>query len=153
MFKFWNYKSERDELHRLNTALTKEKFDLASRLVEAELTIAKRDDEIKLLKLRLEEKPKQYFPNPSTEDPSPMDSQERAAYLSTVVTFFENIGVKKINQLAAKAREDLSNPLNGREYDLAIKGTINAFAQMLDWYDECFAELNQPKQDKVNQNN
>jgi hypothetical protein len=64
-----------------------------------------------------------------------------------------NIGVKKINQLAAKAREDLSNPLNGREYDLAIKGTINAFAQMLDWYDECFAELNQPKQDKVNQNN
>ena len=153
MFKFWNYKSERDELHRLNTLLTKEKFDLASKLVEAELTISKREDEIKVLKLRIEETPKTYFPNPSTEDPSPMDSQERAAYLSTVVTFFENIGVKKINQLAAKAREDLSNPLNGREYDLAIKGTINAFAQMLDWYDECFAEMNQPKQDRVNQNN
>lgn len=153
MFKFWNYKRERDELlNKINT-LEKNNKELIDKTVSLQVDLNNSNNTIDILKLRLEEKPKQYFPNPSTEDPSPMDSQERAAYLSTVVTFFENIGVKKINQLAAKAREDLSNPLNGREYDLAIKGTINAFAQLLDWYDECFAELNQPKQDRVNQNN
>lgn len=136
--KFWRYKSERDELRKQvlqlrvdNESLRSEIFDLVGQLNKKE----------------------RIYYYPSTEDPSPMDEQERAAYISNVVTFFENIGVKKINQLVAKAKEDLSNPLNERDYDLVIKGTINAFSQLLDWNDECVAELNQPKQDKVNQNN
>lgn len=144
---FWKYKHERDELQKQNSELGKKILDL-------EIELSNRNEKIKTLHAVIEnQKPRPYFPvYTSTEDPSPVDAQERAAYVSNVVTFFENIGLNKLGQLVAKAKEDLSNPLNERDYDLVIKGTINAFAQLEDWYDEAYAEMNQPKQDKVNQN-
>lgn len=139
----WRYKKERDELHKQNNALI-------SRAATLEIELTKSHGEISRLKSFINEAAK-YDMNASSDDSSPLDAQERAAYLSGVVTFFENYGTKKVNELIAKAKEDLSNPYNQRDYDLTIKGTINGLAQLLDWYDACFSELNQPKQDKVNQ--
>lgn len=138
----WRYKSERDELQKQNNSLI-------SRVATLEIELTKSNGEVSRLKSFINEAAK-YDMNASSDDSSPSDVQERAAYLSGVVTFFENYGTKKINELIAKAKEDLSNPYNQRDYDLTIKGTINGLSQMLDWYDSCYAEMNQPRQDKVN---
>ena len=88
----------------------------------------------------------------SAVDPSPSDSIKRVDYINQVLSFFDNIFSKKIEQFIARAHADLQNPLNLREYDLQVKGVINAFSQILDWRDDLMGEKNQAIQDELNEN-
>ena len=90
-------------------------------------------------------------------DPSPEGGEgekaaKRSDYISRVLAFFADIQNAKIESLIAKATADLSNPLNGRDYDLQIKGVINALSQLLDWRDDHEAEQKSIQQDRENNN-
>ena len=89
----------------------------------------------------------------SDGDPSPDDTKEREEYINGVLAFFTNSFDKKLQQLIVLCMQDLQNPLNGREYDLQIKGAVNAFSQLLDWRDTLLSERNHAMQEKVNESN
>lgn len=73
-------------------------------------------------------------------DPEPSDVEVRKAYVAQVSAFFTNFGNAKLNYLVGQLLKELMNPLNKREDDVIIKGTINALSKVLDWADAMIAE-------------
>lgn len=82
-------------------------------------------------------------------DPTPEDSKMRAAYVARGTEYFEEVFRAKFMRLIAQIREDLDNPnalavfpagTTRSEADWFLRGTSNAFKQLLDWGDEMRAE-------------
>jgi hypothetical protein len=76
----------------------------------------------------------------SIDDGSPVNPIERMEYTGRVSGFFKDIFEKKIYSMLTEQHNELANPLNTRDTDLQIKGTINALSLLLDWGDECMSE-------------
>lgn len=73
-------------------------------------------------------------------DPEPTDVEARKAYVTEVATFFRKFGNAKLQYLISQLLGQLMSPLNKREDDVIIKGTINALSKVLDWADVMIAE-------------
>lgn len=69
----------------------------------------------------------------ATGDPSPSDQLQRASYVASVAGVYKDILEPKLRQMIARSQELISNTENTREEDLAIKGMIFGYWELLRW--------------------
>ena len=66
-------------------------------------------------------------------DPTPVDSNKRRVYVSSVAGFHQDYLGEKISQMISNIHADLESPSNSRDEDLALKGAIYALQEMNIW--------------------
>lgn len=66
-------------------------------------------------------------------DPSPNDTEKRQSYVAEVAGFHKKILEPKLKQMISSAQDLLSNTSNSRDEDLALKGSIYAFWELIYW--------------------
>ena len=66
-------------------------------------------------------------------DVAPTKIEERKAYVAQVAGFHTDILEKKLNQMIVACHILLEEPENSSETDLALKGTIYSFRELIRW--------------------
>lgn len=73
------------------------------------------------------------FVSLSVGDPSPVDTEQRKAYVAQVAGFFKEIMDPKLNQMLSVAHNLLEETSNGNEYDLVLKGVTFSYRDLMKW--------------------
>lgn len=137
--KIKDFITTRKQLASLSIELEKSKyknkfyFDEMKSLLDDKITL---EDELKKIKKKFSPILVDY----NLGDPSPKDKLQRKAYTASVSQIYQDILEPKLKQMISTTHKILAEPENERDSDIALKGTIYAFQELMTWAERMHAE-------------
>jgi len=74
-------------------------------------------------------------------DPAPENEVARREYIARCAAFYKDVMETKSRQMISEINAVLGSVENSREFDLVLKGTLNALHLWRDWGEMCISEM------------